>query len=110
MLVVMCLLAGGVARLGALLFTARLGVTLCSDMRFATAGTGGEAALPGVLPPKEASSCSRIFGFRPAGSSFLTALPTLACTCNRIPGMRSRLLNAHNAQKGLSHYPHFQRR
>jgi hypothetical protein len=85
----LCQPAGGVARLAALLCsTARLGVTLCSDIRFATAGTGGERALPDEPPPKEASSCSKIFGFRPAGSSFLTALPTLECTCNRIPGMR----------------------
>ena len=54
--------------------------TLLSDMRFATAGTGGEAALPGG-PPKEASSCSNIFGFKPGGSCFFTAFPTLPCTC-----------------------------
>ncbi len=58
-----------------------LGVLL-ADMRLATAGSGGEAALPGG-PPKEASSCSRIFGFRPGGSCFFTAFPILPCTCRQ---------------------------
>ena len=57
----------------------RLGV-LPSCARFATAGTGGEAALAGGVP-NEASSCSRSLGLSPGGRCFRTALPTLACTC-----------------------------
>ena len=68
------LLAGACAGLSVLL----------SDTRLATAGTGGEAVRPGGAP-KEASSCSRIFGLRPAGSCFLTALPTLECTYSTLP-------------------------
>lgn len=68
------LLAGACAGLGVLL----------SDTRLATPGTGGEAVRPGGAP-KEASSCSRIFGLSPAGNCFLTALPTLECTYSTLP-------------------------
>ena len=79
----------GVEAAGALRVAGRLGV-LPSCARFATAGTGGEAALAGDVP-KETSSCSKSLGLSPGGRCFRTALPTLACTCTA-----TRLQLQHN--------------